>query len=472
MNRLAILIAACMTLVAILVGYLIVPGRLEQVTMLTRDGQYETALAQLEAFIALPEENPELYMQGFELQNRYGDPERGEALLQTYFELRPDDIDAWRRAADAFSRRHQPRQLVNALEHVVRLSGDGAAASELAHRYRLESRFDDELRIYRSLPPVALPAEDRMRYASLLIAVGEDAAAVPVLEALDAQGEALGQAARHMLFAAETRIGAHDKAAALATHWLEEGDDLHAYVTQAGYLARAGARHALTAMATHPRVIADPKALGAMADFLASNGRQDVLAELIAMAIGHAVDLDPERADQFVRQVVATSLYRGLAPEAMRSLAQALHEDSAPALVASFMQALFDHAGYAALAPFRTMFSPRILEQRPVLAAQMFMMERNVLAARGFLLATDLRTVTTDERLQWLELAIRLLPEEQFVGELSARARAGALPQDMAPAVLKVASHFGRQDRMRELWAALLADAGAVVASAQTVATR
>ena len=129
MNKTPIFAAMSCTIVASVVGYFLIPGPLEQVTMLMRDGSEAAALVKADALISSGLRDPGLLMQDFTLNERFGNHEQAMVALRAYFELRPNDADAWRKVAATFAGTKNLEAHLEALEKVVGLTHDATLSA-------------------------------------------------------------------------------------------------------------------------------------------------------------------------------------------------------------------------------------------------------------------------------------------------------------------------------------------------------
>lgn len=437
-------------------GYLLVPGPLEQVTMLMRDGRYERAVALANDFVRQGERRSGLLLQTFLLNERFGDPEEAVRVLKLYIEKNPDNLAAWRKAAATFSGSGDIASLTLALENIVRLSGDADATAHLAHLYRLHSRFEDELRILRGARPGILSVPDRVRLASLHLGRAELKQAVAVLDTVDAEEGGAEANARIMLFTALIELGDPDAAARRAIGWLDADPNWRFQELYVGYLLRAGADRAAVDVATPASTIGNPDSIARLAELLLQERRLDLVAETISRALDHAQELSPWQVDWYLERVIETARYKGLAGEVLEQLRVALSEDRSPSLQAAFVQAVYNQYGYRALAPYRSLLGAEIFRERPVLAARLLVQEGNDMAARHFLLAADLKSLPARDCFDWIATAQHLLTPRELMAELTRRARNGGIPLEISRHVMEIAAGQASQPQLNALWTNLV----------------
>lgn len=436
---------------AVGIGIAMIPQPLEQVTMLMRDKQFERALHLADTYVAAGEKRPELLLQAFLLNERYGDLMRAEHALRGYLAARPDDAAGWRKAVWFYQNAHRSEPLADALENVVRLTGDPEDAHRLARLYRLNARFDDELRVLETIAPGALDAEHGLRLASLLIARDRLTDARAVLVRLDETVDIKMPQPRLALFDVLLQRGEFDEAVRRAEVWLAAWRTADGRASLVRQLLRAGAEDAALRLASGADESVEPQVLAYLLETLSREDRLSMLRDLIARWVEHAGRLPLEGVDVHLREVAAVAKERGLDTDLVQYLVQALERDDRPDLLGSLVEALYEHIGHAAVMPFRAALTPEFLATRPVFAARLLLAEGNPLAARHFLLEVGQTELSGPPARGWLIAARDLLSPTELLYELSARARCGGLAPELLHAALELAVHLGREAEVRHL---------------------
>jgi tetratricopeptide (TPR) repeat protein len=454
------LVALLMSATAIGVGFLVIPRPLEQITMLVRDGLFEEAVGKANAFAGAGDVRPEVLMQVFLLNERYGDRRRARAALRAYLELRPTDVAAWGLAVRAYENSQQLDSMLKALERVVALTDDPEATDRLVRLYRLHGRFEDELRVLIEREPDSLGQEHLARLAALLLGRGQVQEATTILRKVDDRAKLEGESVRLLLFDALLRQHNVDEAARRAGRWLVRDPDAYSHAVFVQYLLRAGADDAAIRLAAHAEGMADPAALSSLVYMLSGEGRHDILHRLISPWLGLADRMTEEVLNRHLRDVVNIALQFGMERELFAHLFHALDRGDRPLAQASLVDAVYDRLGYAAIAPFRAGITADVLAARPVLGARLLLVEGNRPAARHFLLHAELRSLAPQRRRDWLTTAEAILLPKELLDELIRRARMGALPPDFVPPAIDLAMRTGGHAQIHEIQATLVEKEG------------
>jgi len=471
-NRVALLASFACASAAIVGGYFMVPGESEKLAMLLRDGSEELALARANELFSNGARDPALLMQAFALNQLAGEHDRAAEIIDAYFQQRPDDVAAWRRASVAFEEAGRTDLLRNALENVVRLSGDPAAAGKLAAIYRFSGKDEDELRVLGTVAEGQLAEADAIRLARLLIARDRTDQAVTGLLAVDDRKPGLSDEGRTLLFTALLDHRDYATAVERALGWMGDEDRFPLRDIFVVYLLRAGAGDEAFRLATSHLATGDAKDTAALAQLLYDEGRYDLVGRLMRESLAEARELPAEKLDQYLSGMVATARWKGIGDRLFGELFRVVAASRSADVEASFMQAMYDQMGYSGVAPFRHAISPQLLSRRPVLAARLLFEERNQLGARRFLMATDLREQSETARVEWLALARQLLSPQELDAELAWRGRAGAIPPDMRAAVLAILGRDGLQSRSMVAWHGLFDAKRADIAAGRQSASR
>jgi hypothetical protein len=471
MNKAPIFGAMACAVVAAVIGYLIIPGPLEQVTMLMRDGRDDAALEKADALIEAGHREPGLLMQTFLLNERYGNSERGMAALRAYFQASPNDAEAWRKAASTFAKTHNLEAQIDALEHLVNLTHEPPAVSGLARVYRLHARFDDELRVLQSVDAAHLEAADTVRLASLLLGRNDLAQAASLLRKLDDQKKITTNDERMMLFGALVDQSNFDEAARRAVDWgvYKEVADLQDVFV--GYLLRQGADGPALRLAMQTNTIADPRKMTHLAQLLSDEGRYDLLENVVFQWLSYARQLPADGLDGYFRVVVDIGRQKGLDSQLFHQLLFALERRGSASVKASFLQAMYNQYGYVGIAPYRGSLGADVLAARPILAARVLLQEHNLMASRHFLLQSNLFTLSAQDRFDWLSTAQVVLQPDELIAEISHRANAAAIPHEMKRAIIEIALRQATQPELAAIWATFFKVQEQVVAKDEQVSS-
>lgn len=443
------ILALIATTAAIAVAPVLVPHPLEQVTMLIRDKKYETALHVADRFVEEGETRPELLMQAFMLNERYGELTKAKAALRKYLEQRPEDADGWRKAAWVYANAHRAEPLMEALENVVRLTGEAGEAEGLARLYRLHARFGDELRVLAGADASRLSTRQALRLAELNIANEKYAEARDVLRMLDRTLPAQEKEPRLLLFdrlvADQLANEALERSRAWLASW-NNGDDRATFVR---HLLRAGAQEQAFALATEADVSREGAVLVYLLDILTLESRLDMLPGLIDAWVDRAALMPPKAMDLQTHEVLSVASERGMQAALFQHLHRSLARKDRPEIIASLAEALVDQFGQIALAPYRAALSNQVLAARPVLAARLFQAEGNLHAARHYLLQADIGGLSKTACDAWMKVAEVTLGRRFLMETLAGHARTKGLPACLPDATSPTATHGGPQALLR-----------------------
>ncbi|MCG6114051.1 MAG: hypothetical protein MEQ84_02535 [Mesorhizobium sp.] len=440
---------------AIGIGLAMIPRPLEHVTMLSRDKQFETALTRADEYVEVGETRAELLMQTFLLNERYGDLGRAKLALRAYLKLRPDDAEGWRKAAWVYANAHRSEPLLEALENVVRLTGDADVAKRLVRLYRLHSQFEDELRVLQGISLDDLGREDGLRLASLLVAENQLAAAANVLVHFAKAVEAGETQTRLLLFDVLLSQERYEEAVGLASNWLVDWGSAAMRADLVRKLLQTGADEAAFALASQADESLEPTVLAYLLDVFSREARLDLFGGLLSSWINHAGNMTDERIQTHLQQVVIIASERGMQALIFEGLVRQLDRHERPDLAASLAEAILDRFGQPALMPYRPALTPGILAARPLLAARLLLAEGNLHAARHYLLQADLEKLGQQLCTHWLPAAQAVLAPDQLLSEIVTRSGTGLMPDCLIRPALELAGRIGRNGEVLTIWANL-----------------
>jgi len=452
MKRLPIFAAAAASIIAIVAGFWIVPGPLERVTMLVRDGRPEAALERANALVDSGNRDAGLLMQAYLLNERYGDQQRAEQALSYYFTVKPDDADGWRKVATIRSQRNNVEGLTVALEHIVRIASDPAAASQLARVYRLHGRYQDEERVLSSVNVTMLEIADVVRLASLLIGRGELPKATAILRQLDDTAKIQTNDARTVLFGALIDQREYDEAASRAVKWHADSDARALEDVFVRYLLRAGADGPAMRLALLDDNATNPKKFAYFVSVLADEGQYHLLERFIISWLDEGRKLPAADIDGFFQSVISIARSKGLGERLFTQFMLSFERGGSNDLKASLLQAMFNEFGHQGIAPFRNLLTADVLAERPVMAARVMFLENNVLASTYFIRRANLLTLSPRDRFDWLSVAESVLPRDELLKEISHRAGMKTIPPEMKRAILEIAMREGVRPDLVQIW--------------------
>jgi tetratricopeptide (TPR) repeat protein len=454
MMRYPVVLTALLAAIGVSAGFFMIPGQNEQIAMLASDGHEESALQLADGLVEKGNREPAILMQAFVLNQSVGIPERGLSAFRSYLEQRPDDPVAWQKAAAIFEESGQADLMREALENFVRLTRDPSAASRLSALYRLAGKEDDEFRVLQKVASKDLAPPEALRLAKLMLDRNQTDSAISILSRLDDTQPGLPQDAKIEMFVALMDSGEFEAAADRALKWRKGEDDTAFQDVLVGYLLRAGADQAALRLARQTESLADPKAFAHLFHLLSDHGRYDLIGQLLTQWVAFAQQVPAQQLDPYLQNVVNLAGAKGMSEELFHKLYRVFDNEGVAEFQASFMQAMFNRFGYAGVAPFRTGLRHSVLNARPVLAARLFTIEKNPLAARRYLLSARLPAISAGAQFEWLDLAQQILPPQELGYELARRAHAGAIPPELRKAVLDTMVRQGSQTQLVSVWRA------------------
>ncbi len=122
----------------------LMPGELERVTMLERDGEIEAAARLANALYDRGDRRNALLGRVFELNHAVGNAARADRALREYLAGSPTSARTLRKAAEFFELEQDIDGAIAAWNQLLKLVPTEAVVDKLARLYRLHGRFDDE----------------------------------------------------------------------------------------------------------------------------------------------------------------------------------------------------------------------------------------------------------------------------------------------------------------------------------------
>jgi hypothetical protein len=446
--------AVACAVIGLSAGYFMIPGKSEQLAMLSRDGRPEAALQKADELFDAGNREPAIVMQAFVLNEYAGKYERALKAFSAYFEMLPNDLEAWGKAAVIFDGQGQTALMNTAFENIVRLTRNPAAAGRLAGYYRLHGRLDDEFRVLRAVESKDLLAPDALRLSKLLLDRNQITDGAAILERLDDADSHLADNGRVQLFIAQIEQRKFDAAADRAIKWNKESKNSPLQDVLIGYLLNAGADNAALRLAAGTQTFTDAREFARLAGLLSDQGRFDLVEQLLGEWLGVAKQMPADQLDSYLQEVVSVAGGKGLNAKLFNELFRTLGKSGDSKMQASFVQAMYVQFGYEGVAPIRRALRPEVLLSRPVLAARLMAAERNPLAARRFLFSVRLPDLSASAQFDWLGLAQEILSPQELANELARRAQVQAIPPEIRKAVLDVVIKAGFQPHTAQVWQA------------------
>jgi len=418
------------------------PQASEQMAILVRDGQYETAGAFSQDLDRKAEGDPMLLADLFHLDMQIGDADRARATIEDYLRARPDDLAMLRKAAEFFRSVQDVEAYIRLEERIVAQMRAPSDIETLAGIYRSNARFADERRILSTYRDAGLSPAALGRLGNLLARSGDYTGAVAPLEAAVAAGGEQAGPYRQALFDSLMAQGAAERAAALAGEWTLAGlvpPAVQAVMVMT--LANSGNRPLAERLAAlvAPSERRDPSALV----WALSEHRRFDLAR--AALRGWFDDADDATLAKGASLYVEATAAAGTLAEMTADLQAALlrKDDTAARSAIAIAAAAYARWGYDVIAPLRHLMSAERMLMQPLFAASLSIEEENQPASRYFLLKADLSQYDEAQAGAWSAMAQTVFSQSEIASELIARWRAGRLSPTLYPLLQTTAAATG-----------------------------
>ena len=206
---------------SILTAVSLIPGDLEHVAMLERDGRYEDAMAELDRQYANGRRDPRLMIDLHKLKLRFGQLEAARQVLEEYARARPKDIQAQIGLIRFYQMNQQETDYVASLKALNERTRSRELHNELLGYFRSTSRFrDEEDLLDRAARANRAAPADYQRLGLLAASRGDLARAARALRRADGRLDENSQPARLSLFRILLDLKEYDEAHTRALNWL------------------------------------------------------------------------------------------------------------------------------------------------------------------------------------------------------------------------------------------------------------
>ena len=207
-------------------GYVLLPGQVQRVAMLERDGQSQQARAMLEqSYLAGDQSFRTLYqLQG--LYEQFGQIEKAGALLRVLIDRNPRDANVQRRAITFYRMTQDEPAYIRALQAQIALRYSEDACKELIGILRRGGQFTEEQAVIQNcrLRGYRRP-EDMSRLASLVAVDGDLAQASTLMRMVDDVRRLKTEKDRIGLFVTLLELDQPREAYRRAVRWLRGARD-------------------------------------------------------------------------------------------------------------------------------------------------------------------------------------------------------------------------------------------------------
>lgn len=446
MNRQAITSAVLKRPLSLLIAFaaavglsaavILLPGDLERIAMLERDGETEAAAALANRLYEAGDRRSPLLARVFELNHAIGKPRRADEALRLYLAGTPNHRRTLVKAVEFFELEQDLAGTFTVLANLVRVAPASATVDKLARLYRLHGHFEDEERLLLAHRPL-LGAELTARLGALLAQSGRKTEALRVLRAADDAFPEDHELFATLLFDLLIRERAVDEAARRAVRWLTRDPNGQRRVPMVVALVEAGAGAAARTVALAPAGAEPEEAEAPLAAVIWTLARRGH-AEAAGALVEHLPDC---RSSRRAREAAAGYVDFARAMGALTSLLTRIDrlvgggEEVGRRRGLCLAGILLDRSGLAALAPLRRRLTPDVLAADAMFAAELAMAERQPLAARTHLTAADLPERDEQRAKEWLVMAQMVFTPTDLARELASRRLSGTLPSALIPAL-------------------------------------
>ncbi|KAB2850816.1 MAG: hypothetical protein F9K44_03705 [Hyphomicrobiaceae bacterium] len=219
----------------------LLPGDLERVSQLERDGRFEAAMAALDRLHATGNRDPRIALSLYKLKVHFGELDRAQALIEEYARARPRDTQAQLGLVRFYQQTHQPEPYIGALRQLWERTRSAELQKELVGFYRLDGRFAEEEEVLeRASRTGRATTADLERLGLLAAGRGDLQRAARALRRADRRLDARAQQSRLSLFAILLALKEHEEAFERSATWLKSWQSQDATLGIMEDLAEAG----------------------------------------------------------------------------------------------------------------------------------------------------------------------------------------------------------------------------------------
>ena len=424
---------------ALAMGFLALPGQEERVTMLLRDGKITEAQQTLETLYRSGDRRPEIVLQLALIEDEAGDVAQSIGYLETYAALRPNDAVPLQRLVELYEQTGDTDKSFSAMERLLTVAPSQEGADKLLSLYRLLGHRDEEESLLRKLLYTSYISDDGLERLGLLAAgTGDLDVASAALMRLDGQSDPKKKSHRILLFQVLIDQRQYGQAFDDAVRWSAKWRDPASAVEFVLAFARSN-QDELAREFSHQAAAAIRDFELTAADALQRHGHTTSARQLLADWIVLWAPRRPKQIDNYIGLTASTGDIGGPF-RALRVLAQRPGQEKAAALLAEGVSAAY---GPQALSAFRSFLTPRILRERPVFAAQLFLADGNLMLAKYYFALSDLRQVFPEDRSAWLTIAEQVDPQGAYKALIHAW-KSGTLPPEFQQTLAELA--FNQRD--------------------------
>lgn len=200
----------------------LLPGDLERVSQLERDGRFESAMAELDRLRAEGNRDPRVAISLYKLKVHFGELDLAQSLIEEYARTRPRDTQAQLGLVRFYQQTHQPEPYVTALRHLWERTRSVELQKELVGFYRISGRYGEEEELLDRASRIGrATTADLERLGLLAAGRGDLQRAARALRRVDGRIDIQAQQSRLNLFAILLTLKEHDEALERSATWLK-----------------------------------------------------------------------------------------------------------------------------------------------------------------------------------------------------------------------------------------------------------
>ena len=450
MTRSRILVAMLAALI-LLASLLLIPRRDEHLTMLSRDGRYDEASALIAAMRRQGDARPELLTQQMLIHMKQGEVPRALDASSAYLAARPDDPAALEVHADLLLLMGRAKEHLAVSERLVRIRPEPERISQLLAKLKHAGHFAEERALLQHFAGSRmLQLKHYERLGALLSASGDWNGAARWLRYVDRHAPAGEARARLSLLYVLLQSGHVAEANERALRWLGAWRDAYLSGRLISMLAQHGGAPASVPLVSHFVEIM-PGSVMEVAGVLTNAGQIEISRILLA----EWIDRTPSPTARESRDYVHASLAADEHRRPLQKLLALLRDGGAQEVIAAFVEEIAHAYGAKTIAHLIPHLPGRILQQRPLLAADLALAAGNSQLARWYLEKVEIARLSDEQQDRWLELMRHAVPASAALERLLVLLERGLLPERFVPVAAEQARAAGRPALHDAIWASL-----------------
>ena len=374
-----------------------------------------------------------------------GNYQRAIQVLQRYAALHPDDGEAYGSLADFYKRTGKSAEQIEMLEQSIAVRPTPARAAELAILYRHAHEEEKELALlWRFSADLTVGDGLLMRLADLLERRGDRKGAIQVLmrpDVLSASPQPTHSAEARLLLAKlliESKRSA--EAVRLGEQWILEWRE--PWLASRLLSSVAGAAPVAEASDLADAVaVLHPEIRLFLAHGLAAAGAKPIARHLLETW----ASANPSPSMNDIAAFLSACRDQDEPAVVWQTLQEAVRRHAPNDVIGRYSVAIAAEFGIGALAPFWRSLPKTVIEQLPLLAAQLAFHEHDPGMTKRLLEKVDLAMLDASSQHLWIDLLTAVAtPAEGFV-VLRDRRHSGHLPQELLARYARLAAQLGQE---------------------------